>query len=634
MHSRASSITRFLCTGVLATLLVGPARADSEPSTALLGKKIEDVAFVDAAGKTQKLDDLKGKKAIVVVFLSFECPIANSYAQPLAELAKTYGARGVAFVGVCATEDEDAVQVAKHAKKFDIPFPVYRDAKYAAAHAFRADITPEAFVLDADGVLRYRGRIDNTYVARIKKNNSGPTRHDLRQALDEVLAGKPVTMPATLPVGCPIARGTAPVVNAAPPKVTYYRDVLPILQNQCQVCHRPDEVAPFALMTYKQAVNWADDIKEFTQNRKMPPWKPVDGPAFQHERKLSAKELATLAQWADNGTPAGDPTDAPPPRRFPSGWQLGTPDLILTVPADYHLGANGNDVFRSFVLPTNLAEDKYVTAVELRPGNPRIVHHALTFIDTTGQARKLEQQEKDRAKDAAEKDAGPGYSASMGIGFLPRGGLGGWAPGQVPHHLPEGTGYFLPKGADVVLQIHYHRDGRDEQDRTSIGLYLAKKPVERRFQGMVIPGRFFMIPAGDASYRVAGGIICQQDCQIHAVTPHMHMLGKEIKITLTPPDGKPQTLLAIKDWDYNWQETYFFKEPIAIKAGTRLDMEAVFDNSAQNPSNPNNPPRAVFAGRQTTNEMCFGFLGATSDQPGRIRFSIAGRDDKKPAPAK
>lgn len=234
----------------------------------------------------------------------------------------------------------------------------------------------------------------------------------------------------------------------------------------------------------------------------------------------------------------------------------------------------------------------------------------------------------------------------MGIGIVPRGTMGGWAPGQVPHHLPEGTGFLLPKGADVVLQLHYHRNGRDEKDRTSIGLYFAKKPVEHAFKNLTIPGRFFAIPAGADHFRVEGGIVVNQDCTLHSVTPHMHMIGKEIKITMTPPPspsplppqggegkgegGKPLTLIAIKDWDYNWQESYFFKEPIAVKAGTRLDLEAVYDNSAKNPSNPNTPPRMVFAGRQTTNEMCFGFLGATSNEPGRIRFTLKGREEKKP----
>jgi len=207
----------------------------------------------------------------------------------------------------------------------------------------------------------------------------------------------------------------------------------------------------------------------------------------------------------------------------------------------------------------------------------------------------------------------------MGVGFAPSGTLGGWAPGQVSRHLPADIGYFLPKGSDVVLQVHYHRNGRAEKDRTQIGLYFAPKPVSKRFQTIVVPGRFFFIPAGVEDFKVKGSVWVDQDCDIHSVMPHMHMLGKEIKVTLTPPDGEAQTLVAIKEWDYNWQETYFFKAPLKVKAGTRFDIEALYDNSAKNPRNPFNPPRIVKLGEQTTDEMCFGFIGATSDKPGRIR---------------
>ncbi len=609
---------------VTSLLLVAfPARAsETQPSTAKLGSRVEPVRFVDAQGQPVTLHRLQGKKATVVVFLSFDCPVSRDYCQGLAELARTHPDAGV--VGVVCTTDETPAEVARKAAEFKLPFPVFRDENRKAADALKAETTPEAFVLDAGGVLRYRGRIDNAYAARLKRNRQ-VTRHDLRQALDEVLAGKPVTEPATLAVGCPIVRDTA--AKAAPAAVTYYRDVLPILQNNCQTCHRPGEVGPFPLMTYKQAVAWAADIKDFTQAHRMPPWKVNDGPAFHNERRLSETDIATLAAWADGGTPAGDPKDAPPSRRFIDGWQLGQPDLVLMVEKPFQLGATGNDLFRCFVLPTNLPEDKYVVAVEIRPGNPRIVHHALLAIDTTGTARKLDQAERAKSVKETDTDRGPGYPVAMGFGFLPQGGMSGWAPGQMPRVLPQGAGYYLPRGADVVMQVHYHRDGKVETDRCQLGLYFAREPVAKRFQGLAIPGgqrgilgrTFFTIPAGAEHYRLGGSIWVDQDCTLHAITPHMHMIGKEIKVTMTPPDGKPQTLIAIPEWDYNWQETYFFKEPIHVAAGTRFDVEAYYDNSAKNPSNPNSPPRRVSFGQQTTDEMCFVFLGATSDKPGRLR---------------
>ena len=476
---------------VTATLLL-TAGADGAPTPSRVGKKIDNVTLTDAQGKAWSLYDLKDRKAIVVVFLSFECPVSASYSQPLADMATEFGKQGVAFVGLTPGADETAAQVAKHARDYNLPFAVLADPRFKAVDALQAEVTPEVFVLDGNFVLRYRGRIDNTYAARLKKNQA-VTRDDLRQVLGEMLTGRPVSVTATEAVGCAIQRDRPAATAAA--AVTYHRDVRPILQNRCQTCHRPGEVGPFSLMTYRQAVNWASDIKDYTQDRRMPPWKPVEGARFHNERRLSDQEIATLATWVDAGTPEGDPKDAPPPRKFPQGWQLGTPDLVVTVPADFQLGPTGNDVFRCFVLPTHLGEDKYIGAVEVRPGNPRILHHTLLFIDRTGQGRKLEARaQSQKPSDPPDPhaptalDRGPGYSVAMGVGFLPQGGLSGWAPGQMPRYLPEGTGYFLPRNADIVMQVHYHRNGRLEKDRTSVGLYFVKQPNARQYQSGVIAG--------------------------------------------------------------------------------------------------------------------------------------------------
>ncbi|MFO0841191.1 MAG: hypothetical protein U0797_02180 [Gemmataceae bacterium] len=507
----------------------------------------------------------------------------------------------------------------KQAGEFKLPFPLVKDDRFKVADLFQAKVVPEAFVLDHNQVMRYRGRIDNAYSARLKQNPR-TTAHDLDAAVAAVLAGKDVGTPATKAVGCPIVRERVVKKGGT---VTYHRDVVPVLQNHCQQCHRPGEVGPFSLMTYKQAVNWAHDIKEYTQERKMPPWKAAEGGPFHNERKLTDRELATLAAWADGGTPEGDPKHAPSPREFTEGWQLGKPDLILTMPDEMTLGPSGKDLFRCMVLPTGLTEDKFVVAVEVRPGNSRILHHTLNFFDTTGQARALEQKERDRKKKPDETDHGPGYSVGMGIGFTPASGktgtVGGWAPGQRPRFLPKGYGYPLPKGSDLVVQMHYHRNGRAEKDRTSIGLYFAKDADLKRYKSAIIPGRFLVIPPGSENFKVNGSVEALEDGELHSVMHHMHMLGRTAKVTMTPPGGQPRTLLRIEDWDYNWQETYFLKEPIAFKAGTKFAVEATYDNSAKNPNNPFQPPTWVRFGDQTDNEMCFVFLGVTSDSPGSFK---------------
>ena len=639
---RRSRISAALLAAAIVSLAPAPLLAQAKVDASKIGSRIDSVSFTPANGKKFNLKDAEGAKAVVVVFLSFDCPNSNAYVAPLGAMAKQFADKGVVFVGVCPTDDS-AEQVARQASEFKAGFPVFKDEKLAAADAFKAAATPEAFVLDRNLVLRYRGRIDNRFAARLREN-AQVTKHELKDAIDALLAGKPVPEPATVPVGCPIVRDRAPANPNA--KVTYYRDALPVLQKNCQECHRPGEVGPFSLMTYKQAVKWADDIKDYTHARKMPPWKPVGGPGYKNARTMPDAEIATLAAWVDAGCPEGDPKDAPPAPKFVEGWALGEPDLVLSVPEEFKVGPSGPDHFRCFVLPTGLTEDKMIVAYQVRPGNPRVVHHSINFFDTTGRARALEKKEKERKRAADEPDSGPGYSSAMGIGFTPLnpraiGGIGGWTPGLRGFRLPEGTGYLLPKGSDVVLQIHYHRSGRPETDRTRIGFYFAKDPKQlRQLKILTVPGLFGgkdlkpfgTIPAGESEHRVIGKTEVLEDCRIYSVLPHMHMLGKKVKVTMRPPGGEEQVLVRIDDWDYNWQESYFFREPIAVRKGTVFTVEAVFDNSDRNPNNPFSPPKAIKRGDQTTDEMLFGFIRATSDAPGtsiNTRFLLDRTDYEK-----
>ncbi len=592
-------------------------------------------------------EHFKDAKAVVVVFVGFECPVAKSYVAPLSDLAKAYAAKGVEIVAVCP--DEGAAEVKKQATEFKVGFRVFADPDLKAARELSAKRVPEAFLIDAKGVIRYRGRIDDRWLSPAKLNPRAPVP-DLTNAIDEVLAGKPVTVAETEAVGCPIGPVAKP--NPKPPigaPVTFYKDVLPVLQNRCQECHRPGEVGPFSLLTYKQATRWGDLIKEYTASRAMPPWKPVGGPAYRNERTLPKAEVDLLAAWVDAGCPEGDPKQGPPAKVFAGGaeWQFGKPDLIVEMPAKFHLGPTGPDHFRAVVMPTGLNVDKMIVAYEVKPGNPRIVHHTVNYFDTTGTARQMEKAEADRKKAAGEPDRGPGYTAAMGIGFTPPkpnsiGGIGGWTPGLRGFALPSGTGYALPKGSDVVVQMHYHRTGKPETDRTKIGLYFAKDGADLKpLKALVVPGLvsptaahkpFETIPAGNAAFEVRGRVIVEQDCTIHSVLPHMHMLGKKIKVTMTPAGGAARVLVDIPEWDYNWQESYFFKDPIAVKAGTMFEVSAVFDNSAGNPNNPSAPPRDVKRGPQTTDEMLFGFIRATSDTPSPLIKTKLLTDPKDYAP--
>src|SRR5499426_2333428 len=395
---------------------------------------------------------------------------------------------------------------------------------------------------------------------------------------------------------------TAPAVE--PP--TFSDDVVRILQARCQTCHRPGEHAPFSLLTYRDAVDKKDDIRDAVKGRVMPPWKPVPGFGdFLESRRLSDAELATLVGWIEAGTPEGDRAKLPPPLVFPEGWKLGPPDHVLEMPEAYTVPARASDVYRCFVIPTKFAEDRWVTKVEYAPGDRKLVHHILAYIDTTTAAENL-----DRA------DPGPGYTCFGGPGFIPAGGLSGWAPGIQPRETADGVGMLLPKGANVVIQMHYNNGATVARtDRTRVALHFAKSPIDKRQRGIMVLNRTFTIPSGERRYEVRGSWTNPFNRDLHAstITPHMHLLGRDMKVTATYPDGTVRPLIHIDDWDFNWQTTYTFARPIPLPAGTRLDMLAVFDNSADNLRQPSHPPRPVSWGEGTTDEMAIVFLGVTVD---------------------
>jgi mono/diheme cytochrome c family protein len=405
----------------------------------------------------------------------------------------------------------------------------------------------------------------------------------------------------------PLTSGQS-VSDTRPPTapVTWSKDVAPIVQQHCQGCHRPGDIAPFPLVSYLDAYRQRQKILRMVERRKMPPWKPVAGfGEFLDVRRLGESEIASIRDWVAAGAPEGDPKDLPPPRQWPDTWTLGAPDTVLAPESAFEVPSSDGDLYRCFVIPTRFAEDRYLSAVEFVPGNRKIVHHVLAYLDTTGASVALD-----------EADPGLGYTCFGGPGFAATGGIGGWAPGAPPQANPDGVGVLLPAGARVVMQVHYHNRQRGpESDRTRIGLHFVSKPVDKRVRSIPVLNRGFFIPPGAPHHEVRASYTIPPGRDMHAIgiAPHMHLLGREMKVTATYPDGTVAPLIYIDDWDFHWQGTYTFARPVPLPGGTRIDVEAVYDNSPTNRRNPSTPPRAVGWGEATTDEMCIAFVRVTVD---------------------
>lgn len=401
--------------------------------------------------------------------------------------------------------------------------------------------------------------------------------------------------------------GFAVLVSAADAEKktpTFNHDVAPILYANCSNCHRPGQVAPFSLLTYQDAAKRAKQLAVITQERVMPPWKAAQGYGeFLDARILSEQQIATIRDWADHGAPEGDPSEKPMPPKFADGWLAGQPDSIFKMSKPYAVPAEGSDQFRCFVIPLNAATDEYTHVVEFRPGNPRIVHHALLFLDTSGEARKRETV------------PGQGYSCVGGPGLDITGSLGGWAPGAQPAPSRDGVAHTIKKGADLVLQIHYHLDGKPEVDQSSVGIQFAKSAPTKGLTLYVLGNEHLDIPAGDSHYVVKASGILPMDVEAIGIFPHAHYLCKDMKVDAHLPDGTIKPLIWIRDWDFNWQGAYRYAEPVKLPKGTHLEMQYTYDNSAGNPHNPSNPPREVKFGEETTNEMAFAFVSLTLPNP-------------------
>ena len=417
----------------------------------------------------------------------------------------------------------------------------------------------------------------------------------------------------------------AAAANANPSGVTFTRDVAPILQKNCQGCHRPGEAAPMTFMNYQQARPWAKAIKEAVLLKKMPPWfaDPHYG-KFKNDRSLSQTDIDTLVAWADAGAPEGDPKLMPPPREFVDGWNIGNPELVVEMPEAFQVPASGTIEYQYILVPLKLKEDKWVQMAEVRPGNRAVLHHMIAFVRAPGS--KWMQDAKPGVPFVPEKKKGEEGGAEFRGEFLV-----GYAPGTMPEVLPPGRGKLLKAGSDIVFQLHYTANGKAATDKTRIGLIFAKETPTERVLTVGAANTKFVIPAGAANQEVESEVEFASPVKLVAMLPHMHLRGKDFDYKLVYPTGETEEILKVPHYDFSWQLSYYPEKEMLLPKGTKLACKAHFDNSANNPNNPD-PTKEVKWGDQSWEEMMIGFVDIAVDKDMDLKNLFPRKEKKESRP--
>ncbi|MBL9123376.1 MAG: redoxin domain-containing protein [Planctomycetaceae bacterium] len=557
-----------------------------------MGRKIDDLQLVDVHGQPRSLAALGEQRLLVVAFMGIECPLAKIYAPRLAQLASEYEGRGVAFVAVDSNDQDALTEMAAFATQHGWQFGFWKDRDQSAADQFGVERNPTVFVLDRERIVRYQGRIDDQYGRGTTSGYARPeiNRRDLATALDELLEGKAVSQ-ATTPVGgCLIGRRPrlAPEQErtAAGEAVTFSQHIAPLLDRHCVACHRPGEIGPFALTDYDEVVGWAEMIREVVGEGRMPPWS-ANSPFghFANDTRLSADEKQLITRWLELGCPEGNPADRPPPREWIDGWGIGTPDAVVKMPKPFPVPAEGVVNYQYLFVDTGWEEDKWIQATETRPGNRSVVHH-------------------------------------INVGVVPP--LGKWKPGSVtgptalssfvpgsqPVVFAPGTAAFIPARSKLLFQIHYTPNGVAQSDQSYVGFRFADPAtVKKRAALEVAENRKFAIPPHAVDYDLTSSFEFKKDHLLLSMMPHMHLRGQSFRFEAHYPDGQVETLLDVPRYDFNWQLRYDLAEPKRMPAGTKIVCHGRYDNSRDNPFNPD-PEKTVHFGEQTWDEMINGFFTA------------------------
>jgi hypothetical protein len=564
----------------LAGLAPAPPAPAADAERPPIGQQVGDLEFKDIRFLTRTLRDLGPRKAFVIVATRPSCPIARRYLPVLAEMEKPYRDRSVQFLAL-DVGDESIAEMAADAVEAGAEFPFVKDVDAHSAMALGLRRTPEAVVLDADRRIRYRGRIDDQF--RLGGDRPDATQHPLRDAIEDVLAAREVSLPETPVDGCLVPSASRP---ADPPKSpTFAEHVAAIVREHCQDCHHTGGSAPFPLVSYRDVAAQAETIAEVVGDRRMPPWYASERHGdFVNRRGLSDAERDAVLRWVRGGAIEGDSSNRPAPREFPTGrWQIGEPDLVTTTPFDHQIPATGYVDYRYAVLPHLFTEDTWVQAIEILPDNPRVVHHANLAFTKLG-----------------ERPRGENF-------------LTGRVPGGDPMRLEDGTCALIPKGSVLGLQIHYTTNGKPERAKISVGLKFPRGPVRKRLYHQQVHTSRFEIPPFSPAHAVSARRGLDFAATGVGLFSHMHLRGKDMTFLARHPDGTTDTLLLIPNYSFDWQQSYRWAPGAkTFPAGTTFEVVAHFDNSEFNPYNPD--PRAkVGHGDQTYDEMMYGFYFYTRD---------------------
>ena len=569
------------------SLLIPAAQAADLPPRAALAT--ETFRLIDVAnGERQTLRALSGTNGTVLFFASNECPVAVEYEQELARLAEALKPRGLTVLAVNANYADTPAQIEAHRIAAKLPFPVYQDVDGRLADTLGATRSSEVVLLNAAGQAVYQGRIDDRVTITVRR--AAATTHELLDAIDAMLAGRPVAVARTQASGCFIAR---PLVAKKPADVTYAKDIAPVIERYCVACHSPGQAGPMSLTGYEQVAAWSRTIVEVLRQNRMPPSRlaPPDPRygEFLKDPEPTPREIAMIAEWVEAGTPRGNVTKPASAKKVAAGdrWSIGKPDMILEMPQPYSVPASGIVQYQYYELLNYTGEERWVEAIEIKPGVRSVVHHANVYM---AQPELL----------------------TIGFDFGER--WASFAPGRPPTTFPAGVARRLPKGAKLTLEVHYTPDGVSRDDRTRIGLRFARTTPRYEARSIPLGTLNFSIPPGAPNHEVTATYTLKGDGKIASFTPHMHDRGKDFRYEVILPDGSVRTLLSVPKYEFKWQFVYVPKEMVALPKGTVLRATAHYDNSPANPTNPD-PTATVKFGLQTFEEMMFGFVDLVYDEP-------------------